>query len=159
MWKRRLTRRLAVYHTQLVRELAEQYSKSVGHSDMARAVTAADKQHGTSFRYEYSPETFSQTETEYAVEVCENVKKTWLGGKGSVWADGRDEQRIIFNLPATVEVATPNVFADQVEMFISKLTEREKCIISLHTHNDRGESEREQAAGWRLMVRMRRGGS
>lgn len=53
-------------------------------------------QHGTSFRYEYSPETFSQTETEYAVEVCEAVKKTWLSGKKSVWADGRDEQRIIF---------------------------------------------------------------
>lgn len=124
-----------------------------------RNCPSADGQHGTSFRYEYSPETFSQTETEYAVEVCENVKKTWLGGKGSVWADGRNEERIIFNLPATVEVATPNVFADQVEMFISKLTEREKCIISLHTHNDRGQSSQnftadrrtdDQAAPWRL---------
>lgn len=116
------TIQLAVQHTALVRKLAEQYAKS----------------HGTNFRFEYSPETFSQTETPYAVEVCEAVKKTWLDGKESVFADGRHEERIIFNLPATVEVATPNVFADQVEMFCSTITEREKCIISLHTHNDRG---------------------
>ena len=82
---------LAVEHTKLVRELAEQYTKSV-----RRLLFPADLQHGTNFRYEYSPETFSQTETDYAVEVCEAVKKTWLAGKGSVWADGRDEQRIIF---------------------------------------------------------------
>ncbi|ORX36454.1 hypothetical protein BD324DRAFT_628891 [Kockovaella imperatae] len=113
---------LAVEHTKLVRELAEKYSKS----------------HGTSFRYQYSPETFSQTETEYAVEVCEAVKKTWFAGQQSTWADGRDEQRIIFNLPATVEVSTPNCFADQVELFCTSITQREKCIISLHTHNDRG---------------------
>jgi 2-isopropylmalate synthase len=113
---------LATQHTALVRSLAEKYAKS----------------HGTNFRYEYSPETFSQTETPYAVEVCEAVKKTWLDGKESVFADGRKEERIIFNLPATVEVATPNVFADQVEQFCTSISEREKCIISLHTHNDRG---------------------
>ncbi|KAK8861278.1 2-isopropylmalate synthase [Kwoniella newhampshirensis] len=107
-------------------------------------------QHGTNFRYEYSPETFSQTETAYAVEVCESVKKAWLAGQNSVWADGRNEERIIFNLPATVEVSTPNCFADQVsdsrlkyadvqiEIFCNSISEREKCIISLHTHNDRG---------------------
>ncbi|WVR04112.1 2-isopropylmalate synthase [Kwoniella sp. DSM 27419] len=78
-------------------------------------------QHGTNFRFEYSPETFSQTETEYAVEVCESVKKAWLAGKKSVWGDGRSEERIIF-----------------VELFCSSITERDKCIISLHTHNDRG---------------------
>ncbi|ORY25243.1 hypothetical protein BCR39DRAFT_561147 [Naematelia encephala] len=119
---REQTIQLAVEHTKLVRELAEQYAAS----------------HGTNFRYEYSPETFSQTETEYAVEVCEAVKKNWLGGKASVWADGRKEERIIFNLPATVEVCTPNCFADQVELFCRSISEREKCIISLHTHNDRG---------------------
>ncbi|WVQ63049.1 2-isopropylmalate synthase [Kwoniella botswanensis] len=117
------TIKLASDHTRLVRELAEQYAAS----------------HGTSFRFEYSPETFSQTETPYAVEVCEAVKKTWLAGEKSVWADGRKEERIIFNLPATVEVATPNCFADQVEIFCNTISEREKCIISLHTHNDRGE--------------------
>nr|XP_019049904.1 2-isopropylmalate synthase [Kwoniella bestiolae CBS 10118]OCF28834.1 2-isopropylmalate synthase [Kwoniella bestiolae CBS 10118] len=116
------TIKLASDHTRLVRELAEQYAAS----------------HGTSFRFEYSPETFSQTETPYAVEVCEAVKKTWLAGEKSVWADGRKEERIIFNLPATVEVATPNCFADQVEIFCTTISEREKCIISLHTHNDRG---------------------
>ncbi|GMK54399.1 hypothetical protein CspeluHIS016_0109850 [Cutaneotrichosporon spelunceum] len=116
------TIQLATEHTALVRKLAEQYAKS----------------HGTNFRYEYSPETFSQTETWYAAEVCEAVKKAWLAGPGSVFADGRKEERIIFNLPATVEVSTPNVLADQVEMFINTITEREKCIISLHTHNDRG---------------------
>ncbi|WVW79675.1 2-isopropylmalate synthase [Kwoniella bestiolae CBS 10118] len=108
------TIKLASDHTRLVRELAEQYAAS----------------HGTSFRFEYSPETFSQTETPYAVEVCEAVKKTWLAGEKSVWADGRKEERIIFNLPATVEVATPNCFADQVEIFCTTISEREKCIIS-----------------------------
>ncbi|WVQ83495.1 2-isopropylmalate synthase [Cryptococcus sp. DSM 104549] len=116
------TIKLATDHSLLVRQLAEQYAAS----------------HGTSFRYEYSPETFSQTETPYAVEVCEAVKKAWLSGEKSVWADGRKEERIIFNLPATVEVATPNCFADQVEIFCNSISEREKCIISLHTHNDRG---------------------
>ncbi|WWC87582.1 2-isopropylmalate synthase [Kwoniella dendrophila CBS 6074] len=97
------TIKLASEHTALVRELAERYAAS----------------HGTSFRFEYSPETFSQTETEYAVEVCEAVKKTWLAGEKSVWADGRQEERIIFNLPATVEVATPNCFADQVSCAVA----------------------------------------
>jgi hypothetical protein len=53
-------------------------------------------QYGTNFRFEYSPETFSQTEPAFAVEVCEAVKKTWLAGKKSVFADGRNEERIIF---------------------------------------------------------------
>lgn len=53
-------------------------------------------QYGTNFRFEYSPETFSQTEPAYAVEVCEAVKKAWLAGPGSTWGDGRKEERIIF---------------------------------------------------------------
>ncbi|RXK34683.1 2-isopropylmalate synthase [Tremella mesenterica] len=117
------TIKLAVQHTRMIRQLAEQYALS---------------KHGTNFRYEYSPETFSQTETAYAVEVCEAVKAVWLEGRRSVWADGREEERIIFNLPATVEVSTPNCFADQVELFCTSITQRDKCIISLHTHNDRG---------------------
>jgi len=116
------TVKLAVEHTKLVRELAEEYSAK----------------YGTNFRYEYSPETFSQTDPAYAVEVCEAVKKTWLEGKKSVFGDGRVEERIIFNLPATVEIATPNCYADQIEYFVSHISQREKCIISLHTHNDRG---------------------
>ncbi|KAI5451988.1 2-isopropylmalate synthase (Alpha-isopropylmalate synthase) (Alpha-IPM synthetase) [Naganishia albida] len=116
------TIRLATTHTELVRQLAEEYASK----------------HGTNFRFEYSPETFSQTEPAFAVQVCEAVKKAWLSGPGSTWGDGRKEERIIFNLPATVEVSTPNCFADQVEYFSKNISEREKVIISLHTHNDRG---------------------
>jgi isopropylmalate/homocitrate/citramalate synthase len=63
-------------------------------------------QHGTNFRFEYSPETFSQTEPAFAVEVCEAVKKTWLAGTKSVFGDGRNEERIIFvsrNITSGVE--------------------------------------------------------
>lgn len=119
------TVQLASSHTQLVRDLAEEYHAK----------------HGTQFRYEYSPETFSQTEPAFAVEVCEEVKRVWFSGKKSVGTnqeDGSVEGKIIFNLPATVEIATPNCFADQVEFFCTNITLREKCIISLHTHNDRG---------------------
>jgi 2-isopropylmalate synthase len=58
-------------------------------------------QHGTNFRFEYSPETFSQTEPAFAVEVCEAVKKTWLAGTKSVFGDGRNEERIIFVSPTS----------------------------------------------------------
>ncbi|KAJ9109268.1 hypothetical protein QFC21_000597 [Naganishia friedmannii] len=139
------TIRLATTHTQLVRELAEEYASKVSKpvfSNIAPLVSillaSLVTQYGTNFRFEYSPETFSQTEPAYAVEVCEAVKKAWLSGPGSTWGDGRKEERIIFNLPATVEVSTPNCFADQVEYFATHISEREKVIISLHTHNDRG---------------------
>jgi len=82
---------LAVRHTKLVRELTEECTAK----------------HGTIFKYEYSPETFTQTEPEFAVEICEAVKATW--GKA-----GTGEDRIIFNLPSTVEIAPPNHYADQV---------------------------------------------
>jgi hypothetical protein len=82
---------LAVRHTQLVRQLTEECTAK----------------HGTVFKYEYSPETFTQTEPEFAVEICEAVKATW--GKA-----GTGDQRIIFNLPSTVEIAPPNHYADQV---------------------------------------------
>jgi 2-isopropylmalate synthase len=86
-----LTLRLAKEHTKLVRELAEEYAAKVSPPPILSLI-----QSGSSYRFEYSPETFSQTETEYAVEVCEAVKKTWLDGKQSVFADGREEERIIF---------------------------------------------------------------
>ena len=82
---------LAVTHTKLVRQLTEE-------------VTA---KYGTKFKYEYSPETFTQTEPEFVVEICDAVKAAW--GKA-----GLGEDRIIFNLPATVEIAVPNHYADQV---------------------------------------------
>ena len=84
---------------------------------------------GTQIRFQYSPESFSDTEVDYALEVCEAVM--------AEWAPSEDE-KIILNLPATVEVATPNVYADQIEWFCRNLKERDKAYISLHTHNDRG---------------------
>ncbi|TFY55085.1 hypothetical protein EVG20_g9450 [Dentipellis fragilis] len=107
---------LSEKHTKIVRQLTEECTAK----------------HGTKFRYEFSPETFSQTEPEFAVEVCNAVKAAW--GK----AGTEPMERIIFNLPATVEIAPPNHFADQVEYFHTHITEREKIYISLHPHNDRG---------------------
>ena len=83
----------------------------------------------TDWVFQYSPESFSQTETEYAVEVCDAVCDVWQPQQG---------QEVIFNLPATVEASMPNVFADQVEYFCRNLAQREHVIVSLHTHNDRG---------------------
>jgi len=79
--------------------------------------------------FQYSPESFSQTETDYAVEVCQAVMEVW---------QPTIENKCILNLPATVESTSPNRFADQVEYFINHLPNREAAIISIHTHNDRG---------------------
>ena len=87
---------------------------------------------GTDIRLEYSPESFSTTEIDYALEVCEAVVKTW--------GDAADENhKIIVYLPTTVECALPNQFADQIEYFCQHISNRDKLIISLHNHNDRGE--------------------
>ncbi|MCG6813927.1 2-isopropylmalate synthase [Moraxella catarrhalis] len=83
----------------------------------------------TQWVFEYSPESFSQTETDYAVEVCDAVCEIWRPDTG---------QAVILNLPATVEASTPNVYADQVEYFCRHLKARPHVTISLHTHNDRG---------------------
>ncbi|KAH9996877.1 2-isopropylmalate synthase [Russula vinacea] len=110
------TIQLARTHTELVRRLTEECTEK----------------HGTIFRYEYSPETFSQTEPEFAVDICNAVKEAWRKA-------GTDTlTKIIFNLPATVEIAPPNHFADLVEYFHTHISEREKILISLHPHNDRG---------------------
>ncbi|EHK45762.1 hypothetical protein TRIATDRAFT_299377 [Trichoderma atroviride IMI 206040] len=84
---------------------------------------------GTEWAFEFSPETFSDTEPNFVLQVCEAVKAAW---EPSV------ENPIIFNLPATVELATPNVYADQIEYFCRNISEREKICVSLHPHNDRG---------------------
>jgi 2-isopropylmalate synthase len=83
----------------------------------------------TDFGYQYSPEIFTGTELEFAVEVCEAVMDVWQPGPG---------REIILNLPATVEMATPNVYADQIEWFSRHLRGREHAVVSLHPHNDRG---------------------
>ncbi|PWZ01179.1 putative LEU4-2-isopropylmalalate synthase [Testicularia cyperi] len=107
---------LAVRHTKVVRELVDHYSKP--------------ENGGTNFKYEYSPETFTQTEMDFAVKICEEVRKAW--GKASA------QNPIIFNLPATVEVGPPNHYADQIEYFCTNITDRQSVIVSLHPHNDRG---------------------
>ena len=81
------------------------------------------------FGYQYSPEIFTQTPTDFAVEVCNAV--------ADVWQPGPDRE-IIFNLPATVEMSTPNTYADQIEYFGRHIRNREHVAISLHPHNDRG---------------------
>ncbi|MCC4310629.1 2-isopropylmalate synthase [Alcanivorax marinus] len=90
---------------------------------------AAAKQPDTEWSFQYSPETFSATETDFAIEVIDAVNEVWRPDQG---------QRVIINLPATVEVSTPNVFADQVELVHENIRYREHVLISVHTHDDRG---------------------
>jgi len=89
----------------------------------------AAKQSQTKWQFQYSPESFTGTEIDYAIEVCDAVAEVW---------QPTPENRVIFNLPATVEVATPNVYADQIEWFCDNIKNRDSIIVSLHTHNDRG---------------------
>ena len=84
---------------------------------------------GTEIRLEYSPETFSATELDFALEVCDAVTAAW---------GATPDNKVILNLPATVEVATPNVYADQVEWMHRHLARRDSIVLSLHPHNDRG---------------------
>ncbi|AHF93580.1 2-isopropylmalate synthase [Opitutaceae bacterium TAV5] len=84
---------------------------------------------GTHIRLQYSPESFNSTELEFALEVCEAVTDVW---------QPTPQDRIIINLPATVEYATPNIHADQIEWMCRHLTRRDSTLVSLHTHNDRG---------------------
>ena len=101
---------IAVDGAELVRRLAEQLD-------------------GSQIGYQYSPESFTGTELDYALEVCEAVADVW---------EPTPEKKIIFNLPATVEMATPNVYADQIEWFLRHIRNRDSVVLSLHPHNDRG---------------------
>ncbi|CAI8778677.1 MULTISPECIES: 2-isopropylmalate synthase [Pseudomonas] len=92
-------------------------------------VKYAAMQPDTEWTFEYSPETFSATEMEFAKEVCDAVIEVW---------NPTPEHKMILNLPATVECATPNIYADQIEWFGRHINRRDSVIISLHTHNDRG---------------------
>lgn len=83
----------------------------------------------TRWQYEYSPETFCFTEPEFALELCEAVAEIW---------QPCDERPMVINLPATVEVSTPNVYADQIEYFCRHFSRRRNVCISVHPHNDRG---------------------
>jgi 2-isopropylmalate synthase len=100
---------------------------AVRHTDLIKQLAATLP--GTELTFEYSPESFSATEVDFALEICEAVVDAW---RPTV------DDRIILNLPATVETATPNVHADQIEWFCRHMRDRDTAIISLHTHNDRG---------------------
>jgi 2-isopropylmalate synthase len=101
---------LAVSSVRLIKELAQQQPE-------------------TQFQLQYSPEVFTSTEPEFALEICNAVTEAW----GATPAD-----KVILNLPATVEVATPNVYADQIEWMHTHLARRDSVVLSLHPHNDRG---------------------
>ena len=85
---------------------------------------------GIQIQLEYSPESFSTTEVDYALEICRAVMDEW---------GATPQNKVILNLPTTVECALPNQFADQIEYFCQNIGDRDSCIISLHNHNDRGE--------------------
>jgi len=91
-------------------------------------VRCAAGQPETEWVFQYSPESFTGTEVDFAVEVCDGVNEIW---------QPTPENPVILNLPATVEMATPNVYADQIELFGRLIKNRDSVIISLHTHNDR----------------------
>ncbi|WP_415923063.1 2-isopropylmalate synthase [Steroidobacter sp.] len=89
----------------------------------------ADNNPGTEWRFEYSPESFTGTELDFAVEICDAVNAVLKPTPAN---------RVIINLPATVEMATPNIYADQIEWFLRNVKNRDSIILSLHPHNDRG---------------------
>lgn len=89
----------------------------------------AAKHPETEWTFQYSPESFTGTEVDFAVEVCNAVINVW---------QPTPDKKCIINLPATVEMATPNVFADQIELFCRLVDKRDSVVVSLHTHNDRG---------------------
>lgn len=89
----------------------------------------AARERGTEWHFEYSPESFTGTELDFAVEICDAVNAVW---------EPTAARKTILNLPATVEMATPNVYADQIEWFLRHVAKREACVLSVHPHNDRG---------------------
>jgi 2-isopropylmalate synthase len=105
-----------------ITEIAVQGARLI--TELAKEVPA-----GTEIIHQYSPESFTQTELDYAKEICEAVMDVYRP---------TPERRLILNLPATVEVATPNVYADQIEWFHRNVRDREAIVLSVHPHNDRG---------------------
>ena len=102
--------KIATEGAELVQQLSEEYNK-------------------TDWQFEYSPESFTGTELDYAAEVCDEVNNIWHKG---------NKNKTIINLPATVELSTPNIYADQIQWMNENLKNRDKIILSLHPHNDRG---------------------
>ncbi len=94
-----------------------------------RIKRSAESMPGSDIHYEYTPESFTGTELDFAREICEAVMDVW---------EPTADRKIILNLPSTVEMATPNVFADQIEWFDRHIARRDAVILSVHPHNDRG---------------------
>ena len=103
--------------------------KKIATDGASYVAECAAKYTDTDWVFEYSPESFTGTELDYALEVCEAVMDIWKPTPAN---------RTILNLPATVEMSTPNIYADQIEWFCRNVSKRDCCIISLHPHNDRG---------------------
>ena len=103
--------------------------KEIATTGAAQVLALAEKHGRERFLFEYSPESFTGTELDYALEVCNAVLDIW---------QPTAEYPVIINLPSTVEMATPNVYADQIEYMCRHIKYRENVIISLHAHNDRG---------------------
>jgi 2-isopropylmalate synthase len=103
--------------------------KAIAVKGANRVAQLAAQRPDTQWVFQYSPESFTGTEMDYAVEVCDAVTAVW---------QPTPDNKVIINLPATVEMSTPNVFADQVEWVCDHIARRDSLIISLHTHNDRG---------------------
>ncbi|MFI2667088.1 2-isopropylmalate synthase [Micromonospora carbonacea] len=89
----------------------------------------AEERPGADIRFEFSPEVFNLTEPDFVLEVCNGLTELW---------EASPDRPVVHNLPATVEIATPNVYADQIEYMDRHLTRRESVILSVHPHNDRG---------------------
>ncbi len=94
-----------------------------------QVLRCAGAQPQTDWTFQYSPESFTGTELDFAVDICDAVNAVWQPSR---------KQPVIINLPATVEMSTPNIYADQIEWFCRHVQRRDALIISLHTHNDRG---------------------
>ncbi len=122
----------SVVQRQQVFEKNEEQIKGIAVNGAVLVRDYAKKYPQTQWHFQYSPESFTGTETDYAVEVCDAVIEQWTPYFGD------EAARIIINLPSTVEMTSPNVYADQIEYFCRKLVNRQSVRISLHTHNDRG---------------------
>jgi 2-isopropylmalate synthase len=114
---------------QKVFKLDKEGIKTIAVKGAAEVLRCAQLAPETDWQFQYSPESFTGTELDYAVEVCDAVIEVW---------QPTPQHKAIINLPATVEMATPNVYADQIEWFCRHIKRRDSLIISLHTHNDRG---------------------
>jgi len=119
----------SVVQRQKVFKLDKTGIKAIAVNGAREVLRCAQAAPGTDWYFQYSPESFTGTELDYAVEVCDAVNEVWQPSP---------QRKVIINLPATVEMATPNVYADQIEWFCRHVKNRDSIVISLHTHNDRG---------------------